>query len=153
MTKDVSKKRKKAILGIAGFALGNVVFSGAPKPGVEIPSHIVLTGADFIMCYMIYHTYFGDSKISNEDVIETLGVLGIVMGVAGGGGYAIAKSATGLVAEVTNFLGPLGWMASGLLAAGGTAALGLAWLAVVEWAYSKNMTLKAAAKAMSNALS
>lgn len=118
MAESLFAKRTQSLIAVAGVAGANIVFSGAPKPGVEIPSHIVLTGADFAMCAGIYYLYFGEN-ITKDGILGILGDSGILVVVAGGGGYAIAKGASGLVAEFTNFLGPIGWMASGLLAAGG----------------------------------
>lgn len=109
--------------------------------------HIVLSGGDFVMCTMIYNEYFG-GELSEANIIKILGCGGVLIVAVGGGGYAIAKSATGLVAEFANFLGPLGWMASGLLAAGGTAALGLIWMGICEYAYSKGVSMERAAKAV-----
>jgi hypothetical protein len=53
-------KRKKALLTIAGLAGTNVAFTGVPKPTVEIPTQIALTGSDFAMCAAIYYEYFGE---------------------------------------------------------------------------------------------
>lgn len=143
-TKRLWEKRRKSLLQISAFSGINVVFAGAPKPGGEIPTHIALTGADFVLCAMIYEQYFGE-RISTAEITEVLGAAGLLLVVAGGGGYAIAKGATGLVAELTNFLGPLGWMASGLLAAGSTALLGLVWMAIVDRAYRERVSLSTAA--------
>lgn len=143
MAENIWQKRKKALLCIAGLAGGNVVIAAPPKPGGEIPSHIALTGADFVMCGMIYETYFGE-KVSKSTIVEILGVGGVIVAVAGGGGYAIAKTASGFIAELANLLGPLGWMASGLLAAGGTTLLGLCWMMIVDSAYGKKVTLREA---------
>jgi hypothetical protein len=148
MAKKIWQKRRKALLQIAGTSGINIVFAGAPKPGAEIPSHIALTGADFFMCAMIYELYFGE-RISKDSILEILGDAGLLVVIGGGGGYAIAKGASGLIAEFTNFLGPLGWMASGLLAAGGTAALGLIWVALVDWAYRNQSSMTEAARAVS----
>lgn len=141
--KKLWEKRRISLLQIAAFSGINVVFAGAPKPGVEIPAHIALTGADFVLCAMIYEQYFGE-RISKEEIVEVLGAAGFLLVVAGGGGYAIAKGASGLVAEFANFLGPLGFMASGLLAAGSTTLLGLAWMAIVDLAYRERGSLRAA---------
>jgi hypothetical protein len=100
------------------------------------------------MCGMIYEAYFGE-KLTKDDILEVFGVLGVLIVVAGGGGYAIAKGATGIIAEFTNLLGPLGWMASGILAAGGTGLLGLTWMAMVDYAYRNRVTLKQAARSIS----
>ena len=148
MAKSIGEIRRKSLLIISGAVGGNIVFGGAPKPGAEIPSHIVLTGADFVMCAAIYNEYNGEN-ISEESIIEVLSDAGILLIVAGGGGYAIAKGATGLVAEFTNFLGPIGWIASGLLAAGGTALLGLVWMYICDVAYNERLTLNKAARAIS----
>ncbi len=148
MTKSMWRKRRKTLLKIAEFSAGNIVIGGVPKPGAEIPSHIALIATDMVMCAAIYEEYFSE-RISEHSILEILGKAGILIAVAGGGGYAIAKSASGLVAEVTNFFGPIGWIASGILAAGGTALLGLFWMTVVDWAYRKQVTLKDAALAIS----
>ncbi len=147
MAKNIWKKRRKSLLQIAGFSGANVVLSGTPKPGAELPSHIALTASDFVMCGMIYEQYFGES-ISKDSILKTLGAAGVLLVVAGGGGYAIAKGASGLIAEFTNILGPIGWMASGLLAAGGTALLGLLWIAIVDIAYRNQITLEEAANSV-----
>lgn len=139
--KDLSAKRRKSAFLIAGAAGGNVIFSAAPKPTVEVPAHVALTLADFVMCGAIYEIYYGE-HLSEESILAILGDAGVVIAVAGGGGYAIAKGASGLVAEVTNFLGPLGWMASGLLAAGGTVFLGLIWWGVVDVAYRNDKPIE-----------
>lgn len=141
-------KRRRALWKIAGVAGANVAFSGAPKPGAEIPAHIVLTAGDFVMCGLIYEEYFGE-KLTKDDILEVFGAAGLLLIVAGGGGYAIAKGATGILAEFTNLLGPLGWMASGILAAGGTGLLGFLWMAMVDYAYRNKVTLKQAARAVS----
>jgi hypothetical protein len=146
-TKDLWDLRVQSILKIAGFAGGSLVFSGAPKPGAEIPSHIVLTGADFVMCGMIYHDYFG-RRITQRSIVKTLGMTGLFVAITLGGGTLLAKGATGAFSEVANFLGPLGWMASGLLAAGSTGVLGLVWLFVVDSAYRNNDSVQHTARAM-----
>ena len=105
MSKGIWRKRRKVLLKIAEFSAGNVVIGGAPKPGAEIPSHIALIATDMVMCAMIYEEYFSEN-ISGHTIIEILGKAGILLVVAGGGGYAVAKSASGLIAEVTNFFGP-----------------------------------------------
>lgn len=148
MSKSMWNKRRKTLLKIAEFSAGNIVIGGVPKPGAEIPSHIALIATDMVMCAMIYEEYFSES-ISEHSILEILGKTGILLAVAGGGGYALAKSASGLIAEVTNFLGPIGWITSGILAAGGTALLGLLWMTIVDWAYRKQVTLKDAALAIS----
>lgn len=149
MSKSIWGKRRKVLLKIAEFSAGNVVIGGAPKPGAEIPSHIALIATDMVMCAMIHEEYFSES-ISEHSILEILGKAGILLVVAGGGGYAIAKSASGLIAEVANFFfGPIGWITSGMLAAGGTALLGLLWMTIVDWAYRKQVTLKDAALAIS----
>jgi hypothetical protein len=145
MAEGIAGKRITALLEILAFSGANIVFAGPPKPGAEIPTHIALTGADFVMCALIYHKYYGE-QISGAKVEEILGAIGLIVAMAAGGGYAIAKSASGLIAEFTNFLGPLGWMASSLLAAGGTALLGLIWLAIVDLAYRKDESLLEAAQ-------
>jgi hypothetical protein len=142
MAKKIWQKRRKALLQIAAVSGASVVFTGTPKPGAEIPSQIALTGADFAMCAIIYQLYF-DERISKDRIVEILGHLGLLMVVAGGGGYALAKGASGLIAEFTNLLGPIGWMASGILAAGGTSVLGLTWVAIVDWAYRNESSLAA----------
>jgi hypothetical protein len=96
------------------------------------------------MCAAIHYEYFGE-RISKEQIIETLGLSGLLVIVVSGAGYGIAKVASGAIAELTNFLGPLGWMASGLLAAGGTATLGLIWMAIVDYAYRKRVPMSEAA--------
>jgi hypothetical protein len=143
--KDLTEKRVSCILQIAAFAGGNIVFGGAPKPGLEVPTHVALTAADFAMCTLIYHEYY-KATIAQHDIIAMLGGAGLLVVVAGGGGYALAKGASGLIAEFTNFLGPLGWMASGLLAAGGTAVLGLCWMYLVDQAYAEGITVGDAVK-------
>ena len=148
MTKSIWRKRRKVFLKIAEFSAGNIVIGGVPKPGAEIPSHIALITTDMVMCTMIYEEYFSES-ISEHSILEILGKAGILLAVAGGGGYAIAKSASGLIAEVTNFFGPIGWITSGMLAAGGTILLGLLWMTIVDWAYRKQVSLKDAAFAIS----
>lgn len=102
MSKSIWGKRRKVLLKIAEFSAGNVVIGGAPKPGAEIPSHIALIATDMVMCAMIHEEYFSES-ISEHSILEILGKAGILLVVAGGGGYAIAKSASGLIAEVANF--------------------------------------------------
>lgn len=148
MSKGLWRKRRKVLLKIAEFSAGNVVIGGTPKPGAEIPSHIALIATDMVMCAMIYEEYFSE-RISEHSILEILGKAGILLVVAGGGGYAIAKSAAGLIAEVTNFFGPIGWITSGILAAGETVILGLIWTTIVDWAYRKQVTLKDAALAIS----
>ncbi|OQY97863.1 MAG: hypothetical protein B6D35_13335 [Candidatus Brocadia sp. UTAMX2] len=148
MSTCIWKKRRKTVLKIAEFSAGNIVIGGAPKPGAEIPAHIALIATDVVMCAMIYEEYFSE-KISEHSILEILGKSGILLIVAGGGGYMIAKSATGLIAEITNFLGPIGWITSGFLAAGGTALLGFVWMTIVDWAYRKQVTLKDAVLAIS----
>ncbi len=106
------------LLIIAEFSGGNVVIGGVPKPGVEVPSHVALIATDMVMCAMIYEECFSEN-ISEGSTIEILGKVGILIAVAGGGGYAIAKSASGFIAEITNLFGPMGWITSGILAAGG----------------------------------
>ena len=144
MTEYVWQKRRKALLHIAELSGDNVVIAEPPKPGGEIPSHITITSADFVMCGMIYEIYFGE-KILKSSIIEIMSVGGMIVAIAGGSGYAIDKTAAGFVAEVANLLGPLGWMASGLLSAGGTALVGLCWMWIVESAYGKKTTLREAA--------
>ena len=134
MKKKLYKMRLDSGLTIAGYAGGNILFAAAPKPTAEVPSHIVLTAADFVMCAQIYSTYFGE-EISEISILEILGDAGLLVAVVGGAGYALAKTATGFVAEAANFFGPLGWAASGILAAGSTAILGFAWLGFIDWAY------------------
>ncbi|GJQ24648.1 hypothetical protein BIY37_04545 [Candidatus Brocadia sapporoensis] len=148
MSKSLWKKRRKTLLKIAEFSAGNIVVGGVPKPGAEIPSQIALIATDIVMCTIIYEEYFSE-RISEHSILEILGKSGILLVVAGGGGYMIAKSATGLIAEVNNFFGPMGWITSGILAAGGTALLGLVWMTVVDWAYRKQITLKEAVFAIS----
>jgi len=147
MAGSIWSKRKKALLTVASLAGANIVFTGVPKPTVEIPTQIALTGSDFAMCAAIYYEYFGE-RISREQILETLGLTGLLVIVAGGAGYGIAKVATGAVTEVANFLGPIGWMASSLLAAGGTAALGLIWMAIVDYANRKRVPMSEAASAV-----
>jgi hypothetical protein len=144
VAESIWKKRKKALLTIAALSGTNIAFTGAPKPTLEIPSQIALTGSDFAMCAAIHYEYFGE-RISKEQIIETLGLSGLLVLVVSGAGYGIAKVASGAIAELTNFLGPLGWMASGLLAAGGTATLGLIWMAIVDYAYRKRVPMSEAA--------
>ena len=148
MSKSFWGKRRRVLLKIAEFSAGNIVIGGVPKPGAEIPSHIALIATDMVMCAMIYEEYFSES-ISEHSILEILGKAGILLVVAGGGGYAIAKSASGFVAEATNFLGPIGWITSGILAAGGTALIGLLWMTIVDWAYRKQVTLKEVALTIS----
>lgn len=147
MSKSLWRKRRKALLKIAEFTAGNVVIGGAPKPGAEVLSHIALVATDVIMCAMIYEEYFNE-HISDGSILELLGKAGILL-VMAGGGYAIAKSASGIFAEFTNFLGPVGWITSGILAAGGTALLGLIWMTIVDWAYRKHVSRKDAIRAIS----
>jgi hypothetical protein len=149
MAKNLWQKRKSAFLQIAAFSGGNIVLSGAPKPTIEVPTAVVLTGADFVMCGMIHNVYFGE-EIDKMKVLKVLGVAGAIVLVAGGGGYALAKGASGLVAEVTNWMGPVGWIASGLLAAGATAILGLTWMAICDYAYRKDLVVEAAAAALAH---
>lgn len=148
MSKIIWRKRRKVFLKIAEFSAGNVVIGGVPKPGAEIPSHIALIATDIVMCAAIYEEYFCE-HISEHSILEILGKAGILLVVAGGGGYAMVKSASGLLAEVVNFFGPIGWITSGMMAAGGTVLLGLLWTAIVDWAYRKHVTLKDAALAIS----
>lgn len=102
MSKSLWKKRRKTLLKIAEFSAGNIVVGGVPKPGAEIPSQIALIATDIVMCTIIYEEYFSE-RISEHSILEILGKSGILLVVAGGGGYMIAKSATGLIAEVNNF--------------------------------------------------
>lgn len=146
-TKDLSSKRWRCLLGIGAVAGGNIIFTAPPKPTAEVPVAVVLTGADFVMCAAIYHEYFGE-RLTDGDIIDRLGGAGIITLVAGGGGYAIAKGASGLIAEFTNFLGPLGWMASGLLAAGATALLGAAWMMACDVMYQNGAISKKPALAV-----
>lgn len=147
MASPIWKKRRTALLQIALLAGGNVAITAAPKPTVEVPTSIALTGADFVMCAMIHQIYFGE-EIDKTAVIDTLGAAGLLVVVAGAGGYALAKTTNGLIAEFTNILGPLGWMASGLLAAGGTAILGLSWMFICDYAFRNRISLKKAASSL-----
>jgi hypothetical protein len=146
MAGSLTKKRWRAVLQIAAYSGANIVFAGTPKPGAEIPTQIALTGTDFVMCATIFYEYYNE-QISQERILEILGAGGLIVAIAGGGGYAIAGGASGLIAEVTNWLGPVGWAASGLLAARGTALLGLIWLAIIDRAYSSGVGLEEAARA------
>lgn len=148
MADNIWDKRRKSLWKIAGVAGANIAFTGAPKPGAEVPTQIVLTGADFVMCALVYEEYFGE-RISTQGVYEMLGAAGMLVAVAGGGGYALAKGASGLIAELTNWLGPIGWMASSLLAFSGTTALGLTWMALVDYAYREGRSPSGAAHAIS----
>jgi hypothetical protein len=147
MANNLWDKRRKSLLKIAAAAGANIAFTGAPKPGAELPTQVALTATDFVMCAMVYEEYFGE-RISTQGIYETLGAAGVLVAVAGGGGYIIAKSASGLIAEVTNWLGPIGWLASSLLAFGGTAALGVIWMAMVDYAYREGKSPSEAAHAM-----
>ena len=49
--KDLSAKRRKSAFLIAGAAGGNIIFSAAPKPTVEVPAHVALTLADVDVAY------------------------------------------------------------------------------------------------------
>lgn len=141
MNTTLTKKRVKSLINIANLAGTSVAIIVPPIPTFEVPKQIFLTGSDFAMCYMIYEEYFDDS-IYKQEMTEILTDAGILTLVAAGTGYIITRILSGLLAELTNILGPLGWMASGLLEVSQTALLGLVWMYLVEKAYREKITLK-----------
>jgi hypothetical protein len=137
---DLGKKRNKAALLILGAAGVGGFATFAPTPVIEVPKQVVLGAADLAMCVGIYHIYF-EEMLSESGLLSFMQDVGFITVGATGAGYLIAKGASGIVHEVANVGGPLGWALSGAIALGGTALLGGAWLFICDKQYRERLAI------------
>jgi hypothetical protein len=132
----LNDKRVDSLLLIAGVAGASGFATFVPTPALEAPKQVVLGAADIGMCLGIYKIYFKE-KISEKSILEIMGGAGISGAIAGGGGWVIAKGATGLLNELGNLGGPVGWATSGVIASSATAMLGIAWMIYCDKRFRK----------------
>ncbi len=135
---DIGKKRLEATFAIASYAVGSGTATGAPTPGVELPKQLILTISDISMYFSIWKIYF-EEDLSSKGLTEMLTDLGLIAIAATGSAYVVTKTSTALVSEITDWLGPVGWGVSAVIAGSLTGLSGSAWAVYCDYLYSKKI--------------
>jgi hypothetical protein len=123
---NLNQKRKRVFVAILAAVCGSGVVIADPTPSIEIPKQIFMTVADVAMCAVIWDIYF-DEELSQKDIKSILVELGLITLISVGTAYVTAKAITGLISQLIDGLGSIGWGVAGLIAGLATALLGLAW--------------------------
>lgn len=135
--RKLGKKRLDAASAIATYAIGSGTASAAPTPGGELPRQLLLTASDILMYTSIWKTYF-EEDLSEKDVLEILTELGLVSAVGAGAAYVAGKATTAALKELTNWLGPLGWVTTAAIAGSFSALFGAVWAVYCDNLYQQN---------------
>jgi hypothetical protein len=133
---NLSKKRLETALAIATYAIGSGTASVAPTPGGEIPKQIILTASDIFMYTSIWKIYF-EENLSSKELVEILAELGLVTLGAAGTAYIVSKASTAILKEITNWIGPLGWGATAVIASSLNSLFGVIWALYCDHLYSR----------------
>ncbi|MFS0517753.1 hypothetical protein ACEYW6_23990 [Nostoc sp. UIC 10607] len=133
---NLGKKRLEAVLAIATYSIGNATASAAPTPGGEIPKQIVLTASDVAMYTTIWKIYFQED-LSNQGVLDMLAELGLVTLAATGTAYIVGKITTAIACEITDWLGPVGWVIAAAIATSITGLFTATWALYCDRVYSQ----------------
>ncbi len=123
---NLGKKRLASVLAIATYSVGSGTASAAPTPGGEIPKQILLTVSDIFMYTNIWKIYF-EEDLSSKELVEILTELGLVTVAATGTAYIVSKANTAILKEITNWMGPLGWGLTAVIASSISGSFGVAW--------------------------
>lgn len=133
---NLGKKRLEAVLAIATYSIGNGTASAAPTPGIEIPKQIVLTASDVAMYTTIWKIYFHDD-LSSKGILEMLAELGLVTLAATGTAYIVGKTTTAITSEIADWLGPVGWGVTVVIATSITGLFAASWAVYCDRLYSE----------------
>lgn len=131
MAKSLSKKRMETVLCIVSFAAGTGTGAVVPTPGFELPKQAVIAAGDLAMCVAIYRIWY-DVRLSTDEMREMLLDAGFLAVAGGTLVYGGVKLTEGLVHELLNFLGPLGFGIKGLITGSVSGLVGLSFWGICE---------------------
>ncbi|WP_414576964.1 hypothetical protein [Anabaena sp. CCY 9402-a] len=133
---NLGKKRLETVLAITTYAIGSGTASVTPTPGGEIPKQLILTTSDILMYTAIWKIYF-EEDLSSKGLIEILAELGLVTFGATGTAYLVSKATTGILKEITNWTGPVGWGFTSAIAGSLSGLFGAIWAIYCDYLYSR----------------
>mgnify|MGYP000870277397 CR=1 FL=1 len=127
---DWSKRgRALWLISIQSAAGGGV--AAVPKPGLETFAHVTLSANEIALCLGIAQIYFG-AGVTREDVIRMMKEAGIAVAAGGVLAYGATKVGHGVVNELLNAGGPVGWGIKAILATSLTATVGVSFMVFCE---------------------
>ncbi|WP_341528099.1 hypothetical protein WKK05_01730 [Nostoc sp. UHCC 0302] len=134
---SLGKKRLEVGLAIATYAVGSGTASAVPTSGIEVPKQIVLTASDIAMYTTIWKIYFQED-LSSKGIVDVLVELGVVTLAATGTAYLVTKTTTALLSEITDWLGPVGWGITAMIAGSLSGLFGVTWALYCDHLYSRS---------------
>lgn len=134
--KELRNKRRQAYMKLVlpttlGFLNGVI-----PKPTAEVPGEIVSMVADMAIFADIWGLYFDD--ISIDDIQLVLQEVGILKSAGTVATFASIRIADGVINEIGNFGGPVGWIVEGILSGSISVVAGYMWIRFCEKIYLKH---------------
>ena len=98
-----------------------------PKPTFEVPAELATIISDVSKFIKIWELYF-NRPISPNDIMVIIKKAGISKAMRNVALYTGIKVADGFVNEIANLVGPLGWLAEGIVAGSISLITGLLWI-------------------------